>query len=140
MARYLLDTNILVYVLFSEFDNLSNDTKDILNDYNNQLYTSSISVLELLQLYRIKKIQSKNYKTATDLYITIEKDFDIKIIPFTKEHTKALSKLKIAPNHNDPFDHAILSQAITENLILVSSDKKFKEYTTQILNFVYNRR
>ncbi len=140
MSRYLLDTNILVFLLLSELDNISNDIKQIVDDYNNQLYTSSISVLELLQLYRIKKIHSKNYKTATDLYTSIEKDFNIKIIPFNKEHSKTLSKLKIASAHNDPFDHAIISQAITENLILVSSDKKFKEYTSQLLNFVYNKR
>jgi len=140
MARYLLDTNILVFLLLSELDNISEDIKQIVDDYSNQLYTSSISVLELLQLYRIKKIQSKNYKTPTDLYTTIEKDFNIKIIPFTKEHSKTLSKLKIASHHNDPLDHAILSQAITEKLILVSSDKKFKEYTSHNLNFIYNKR
>jgi PIN domain nuclease of toxin-antitoxin system len=140
MARYLLDTNILVYVLLSEFDNISIETEEILNEYDNQLYTSSISVLELLQLYRIKKIQAKKYKTATELHTAIEKDFNIKIFPFTKEHTKTLSKLKIASHHNDPLDHAILSQAITEKLILVSSDKKFKEYTSQNLNFIFNKR
>ena len=140
MSRYLLDTNILVFLLLSELDNISDDIKQIVDDYNNQLYTSSISVLELLQLYRIKKIHSKNYKIATDLFTSIEKDFNIKIIPFNKEHSKTLSRLKIASAHNDPFDHAIISQAISENLILVSSDKKFKEYTSQLLNFVYNKR
>jgi predicted nucleic acid-binding protein len=35
MARYLLDTNILVYVLLSEFDNISKETEEILNEYNN---------------------------------------------------------------------------------------------------------
>ena len=34
MARYLLDTNILVYVLLSEFDNISKETEEILNEYN----------------------------------------------------------------------------------------------------------
>ena len=140
MARYLLDTNIVVFLLLSELDNISDDIRQILDDYSNQLYTSSISVMELLQLFRIKKIQSKNYKTPNDLYTTIEKDFNIKIIPFTKEHTNTLSKLKIAHNHNDPFDHAIIAQAIEENLILISSDKKFKEYTSQLQNFVFNKR
>ena len=27
MARYLLDTNILVYILLSEFDNISNEKR-----------------------------------------------------------------------------------------------------------------
>jgi tRNA(fMet)-specific endonuclease VapC len=140
MARYLLDTNILVYILLSEFDNLSNETKDILNDYNNQLYASSISVLELLQLFRIKKITVKKYKTPLELFTAIEKDFFIKIIPFAKEHLNTLSQLNIPANHNDPFDHSILAQAISEKMILVSSDKKFKEYTPQNLSLAFNRR
>lgn len=140
MSRYLLDTNILVYVLLSEFDNLSNETKAVLNDYNNQLYTSSVSVMELLQLFRIKKIKAKKYKTPIELFTAIEKDFFIKIIPFAKEHLSTLSQLNIPSDHNDPFDHSIIAQAITEKMILVSSDKKFKGYTVQNLSFAFNKR
>lgn len=140
MSRYLLDTNILVYVVLADFDNLSDEIKDILLDYESQLYTSSISVLELLQLHRIKKIQIKKYKTATEVYNAIESEFYIKILPFSKQHTETLSKLKIADSHNDPFDHSIISHAITEQLILISSDRKFEKYTTQKLNFLFNKR
>lgn len=140
MSRFLLDTNILVYVILADFDNLSDEIKDILLDYESQLYTSSISVLELLQLHRIKKIQIKKYKTATEVYHAIENEFYIKILPFAKQHTETLSKLKIADNHNDPFDHSIISQAITEQLILISSDRKFEKYTDQKLNFLFNKR
>ena len=140
MARYLLDTNILAFLVSGDSDNISKETKVILTDYYNQLYTSSVSIVELLQLYRIKKIQLKEFKEATEIYEAIENVFYIKIIPFTKEHTKTLSKLKIASNHNDPFDHAIIAQAITENLTLVSSDKKFKEYVSQNLSLAFNKR
>jgi tRNA(fMet)-specific endonuclease VapC len=140
MSRYLLDTNILVYVILADFDNLSDEIKDILLDYENQLYTSSISVLELLQLHRIKKIQTKKYKTATEVYNAIENEFYIKILPFAKQHIETLSKLKIAVSHNDPFDHSIISHAITDQLILISSDRKFEKYTDQKLNFLFNKR
>lgn len=140
MSRYLLDTNIVIFLLLSELDNISDEIKNILTDSNNLLYTSSISAVELLQLHRIKKIQIKKYKTATDLYNAIEDEFYIKILPFAKQHVETLSKLKIADNHNDPFDHSIISHAITEQLILISSDRKFEEYTAQKLNFLFNKR
>ena len=140
MSRYLLDTNILVYVLLSEFDKLSDETKNILTDYENLLFTSSLSVMEILQLLRIKKIKAKKYQTPTDLFIAIEREFFIKIIPFAKEHLSALSKLQIPTDHNDPFDHAIIAQALSEKMTLVSSDKKFKEYVPQRLRLVFNRR
>lgn len=140
MSRYLLDTNILVYVVVSDFDNLSKEVKEVLLDYESQLYTSSISVLELLQLHRIRKIQHKKYTKTTDWFHAIENEFYIKILPFTKQHIETLAELKIADKHNDPFDHSIISQAITEQLILISSDRKFKEYTNQKLHFLFNRR
>lgn len=140
MSRFLLDTNIVAFLLLSELDNFSNETKNILTDYNNQLVVSSVSVLEVLQLYRIKKIKTKKYKNATEFYSAIENEFFVKILPFTKQHNETLSKLKIADGHNDPFDHSIISHAITDKLILVSSDRKFEEYTTQKLKFIYNKR
>lgn len=61
MARYLLDTNILVYLLLKEEDNISNETNTTIDDYNSQIYTSSICVMEIIQLYRIGKIKSKDF-------------------------------------------------------------------------------
>ena len=140
MARYLLDTNILAFLVSGDSDSISNETKEILTDYHNQLYTSSVATLELLQLYRIKKIQPKKFKNAAELYAAIENVFFIKIIPFAKEHLNTLSKLNIATDHNDPFDHSIVAQAISEKMILVSSDKKFKAYISQNLSLAFNRR
>lgn len=140
MARYLLDTNILAFLVSGDSDSISNETKEILTDYHNQLYTSSVATLELLQLYRIKKIQPKKFKNATELYDAIENVFFIKIIPFAKGHLNTLSKLNITTDHNDPFDHSIIAQAISEKMILVSSDKKFKAYISQNLSLAFNRR
>jgi len=142
MNKYLLDTNILVFLISGELDNLSSDVSYIVDSYENQLYTSSVCIMELIQLYNVGRIERKRkkYKTALELIQSIEKDFSITTKPFAKEHTLTLSKLQIVDNHNDPFDHAIISHAITEKLVLVSSDTKFKHYTSQKLNFVFNKR
>ena len=140
MKRYLLDTNIITFLLLSELDNITKETNEVLNEYGNQLYTSSICVMELVQLYRIGKIKTKKYKTTNALIEAIESEFFIKILPFAKNHTQTLSKLKVSNGHNDPFDHSIISHAITNKLILVSSDGKFKDYTKQNLDFAFNKR
>lgn len=139
MGRYLLDTNIVVFLLLSELEKITEETLLIINDYTNQLTTSSICVMEIMQLYRIGKIKAKKYKTAIALFDAIENDFYIKILPFNKLHTETLSKLKIAEKHNDPFDHSIISQAISDKLILISSDRKFNEYKNQKLLFSLNK-
>jgi len=142
MNRYLLDTNILVRLVTGEHDRISPDIFSILQDYENQLYVSSVSIMELIELHRIGKIDKKRkkFKVTEDLVKVIENEFNIVIKSFAKEHALTLSKLQVIDNHNDPFDHVIISHAITEKLILVSSDTKFKHYTTQKLNFVFNKR
>lgn len=37
-------------------------------------------------------------------------------------------------------DHLIISQAISDRIDLISSDTKFKEYISQGLKFIYNKR
>jgi PIN domain nuclease of toxin-antitoxin system len=94
----------------------------------------------LLQLWRIGKVKSKKFKSANDLVRSIETDLLIKIEPFSIQNLEVLSKLIVSENHNDPFDHAIISQAISDKLTLISSDTKFKHYTSQKLKFVFNKR
>ena len=53
--RLYLDTNILVFLL-GERKSLSNDVMEILFDYSNTFYTSSVCVHELIHLFQIGKI------------------------------------------------------------------------------------
>jgi PIN domain nuclease of toxin-antitoxin system len=46
----------------------------------------------------------------------------------------------IVAGHNDPTDRMIIAQAITEGLLLISSDRMFEHYRKQKLDFVFNRR
>jgi PIN domain nuclease of toxin-antitoxin system len=140
MARYLLDTNVLVNIISGDYEALSNEILEIFDDYSNQLFTSSIAVLELQQLHRIGKIKPKKYRSIYELVFSIENDFNIPILPFGKEQSLVLSKLISVSNHNDPFDHAIISHAISDKLNLVSSDRKFDKYLNQNLKFVFNKR
>jgi PIN domain nuclease of toxin-antitoxin system len=133
MQRYLLDTNVLIFYVFGNKDEISRDTTSILKDNSNVLYTSSIVLAEINQLMRLKKIQSKVFKTHLQFQEVLDKEFLVEILPFTKHHTKTLAELTIKQGHNDPFDHAIISHAITDKLTLISSDRQFENYTTQKL-------
>ncbi|MDO5105041.1 type II toxin-antitoxin system VapC family toxin [Capnocytophaga sp.] len=138
MGRYLIDTNIMAF-LITDKANLNENVQDIIDDYTNQIYVSSVTAMELVQLFRIGKIRPK-YKTAEAMIKAIVNDFYFTILPFGAEQAKTLSKLEIVSGHNDPFDHSIISHAISDKLILISSDKKFECYTPQKLKFIYNKR
>ena len=137
--RYYLDTNILVFILFKETDSISHTVVDILGDYSNTLITSSVAVRELIFLYKTGKLRSKLYNTVDDLTAEIKK-LNIEIIQFNNYHLQVYSKLAIVEKHKDMNDHAIISQAISDKIALVSSDNEFKSYTSQGLNFIFNKR
>jgi len=140
MERYLLDTNMVLFLLLGERDRISRDVAHLLEDYGSDLCLSSISVMEIAQLHRIGRVRSKKYRSARDMVGAAEGDFGVRILPFGREHALSISDLDISAGHNDPFDHAIISHAMTERLTLVSSDGKFREYVPQGLDFVFNRR
>jgi PIN domain nuclease of toxin-antitoxin system len=48
------------------------------------------------------------------------------ILPISLEHATAVETLPM--NHKDPFDRLLISQAILENLPIVSSDAAFDAY------------
>jgi len=136
MSRYLLDTNIVLFSLF--FPNeLERNVNHLLKDYNSLFYVSTLSVQEIIHLYKRNKIKT-NWKRAEDILPGIEMNFEI--LPVKKEHLVTYSKLSLLNEHNDPYDHVIISQAITEKITLVSSDQKFIYYSSQKLNFLFNNR
>jgi len=137
MARYLLDTNIVLFSLFNH-DELENEVSCLLDDYNNLLFVSTISVQEIIHLYKKNRIKT-NWKNAEDIVPSIE-SANIKILPVTNEHLMAFARLTVTAKHNDPNDQIIISQAITEKYTLISSDQKFESYTKQRLNFIFNCR
>lgn len=132
--RYLIDTNILIFLLIdNEF--IDKNVRYILSDYNNDVYVSSSSIFEIVHLFQNNRISTK-IKTAKDLLTTIEEEFNLKVIHTKKEHFETFAKLPIIKGHNDPIDRIIISQSITEKIPLISSDGKFKEYNN--LDFIYN--
>lgn len=78
------------------------------------------------------EITIKNQIGKLTLGISLEELFAyaernrIEIIQITYDHLLTISKLP--GHHSDPFDRIIISQAVSENLTLISRDKGFKKY------------
>ena len=139
--RYLIDTNIIVYII-SDPDSLDNDVKAIISDPDNTLYTSAESAKELVIAYRNKGLLTKRWRKAEDMLNSIEDEYGIYIRPINREHilTYARLRLNTGQDHRDPSDHVIISHAITEHMPLISSDTSFGYYRAQGLDFIYNKR
>lgn len=140
--RYYLDTNILAFMLTNRLDELDRNTKTILFDYSNLLYTSSICVGELIHLCQIGKlIMSKEHKSPDPAKILNSLDeVRVSVISVSNKHLQTFSELPLIGDHRDPFDRSIIAQAISDKIPLISSDRKFSLYEQFNLMFLFNRR
>ncbi|MCL2739496.1 MAG: type II toxin-antitoxin system VapC family toxin [Bacteroidales bacterium] len=137
--RFYLDTNVLIYVLMQEDDSISREVQRILDDYSNRFYVSSVVVRELIHAYKNGGIKDNDIKSVNDLFDAMDKS-EIEIVPMNKHHLLQYAALDVVSGHKDPNDHIIIAQAISDKILIISSDRMFKEYVGQGLEFVFNRR
>lgn len=135
IMQYYLDTNILAFLLTNK-DSISRKVENILSNYENILLTSSVCVMELIHLFQIGKLRKRNF----DVSFVLDKiaEFNIAIKSVQEQHLQTMSELQFFQDHTDPNDRLIISQAITDKIPLISSDRKFSKY--QDLKFVFNER
>ncbi|MCL2597728.1 MAG: PIN domain-containing protein [Paludibacter sp.] len=139
--RYYLDTNTISFMLFDKYDgdNIDKNTLQIIHDYENIFYVSSIAMRELIKLYNDGELKSNKYKSHRDLFAFVE-IMNIEIKPFTKQHVITYADLYPVTNHKDPNDHMIIAQAISDKIPIISSDTKFPLYENQGLKLIFNKR
>ena len=132
---YLLDTHILVWLLRGD-KRLNNIREDI--DYFQHTYYVSVETLREIVLLQLSKRIEFNYGLEKIIAILLERQ--INILPTGVAHIKTLEKLPVlainSKKHEDPFDRLLISQAIADRYIIISSDSKFpfyKEYGLKLL-------
>ena len=120
--RYLIDTHTFLW--FSEgATDISGVAKQLITDKNNEIYISIASLWEI----SIKTALNKLIITgAYDLIIEDVTENDMEILPINFAHTVIQNKLPF--HHRDPFDRIIASQAIAENMDIISKDAIFDIY------------
>jgi PIN domain nuclease of toxin-antitoxin system len=138
MARYLLDTNMLVNIF--ENDYIHTDIQHILSDNNNVFYTCSECVKEFIHLVQIGKVGGKKRKQQINVLDFIENELCYTVKYVSKEHLKTLANLVIFDKHRDPSDRLIVAHAIIEKIPIISSDSRFQDYKPYGLKLVINKK
>ena len=142
--KYFLDTNIIIILYEGRYNELRPFVLEILQDSKNSFYASSISLLEIAQLYRKKRFKGVDY-TIVDTGAKFIKQilkavYLVKILPFEDKQAFVAGRLDFVPKHNDPNDLAILAHAISEKMTIISCDDKFPEYQKQGAKVIHNQR
>lgn len=129
MKKYLLDTHILIWWLTDD-SRLSKKMREILANRENYIFISAVSAWEMsikLGTNSNQSSQDKKLKMSVDLQDCFIKT-DFEVLPIGLKHIFELEKL---PNlHKDPFDRMLISQAISEECVLISADGKISQYSS----------
>jgi PIN domain nuclease of toxin-antitoxin system len=120
--KLLVDTQSFIW--FVENDKLlPAKIKKALEDSENNIIISIASLWEMTIKVTLGKLHISD---------DIERIFDkiyqngFEILPILPEHIIKLSTLEYF--HRDPFDRIIISQGLSENIHIVTSDQKFDDY------------
>ncbi len=120
--RYLLDTQILLWI-FGESDKLTTTATQIVKDQKNSLYVSKVSFWEAAIKVNIGKL-TLPFELEVLVQETISNDIEILEI----EMSHILEVVNLPLHHRDPFDRLIITQAMVDDIPVISSDDKFSLY------------
>jgi PIN domain nuclease of toxin-antitoxin system len=127
MTNYLVDTQSLLW--FIEDDKkLPARIKAVMENDTTHLMVSIASLWEIAIKVSIKKLV-----LSVELKLFIEKVYfnGFEVIPI--ECSDLITLMALDFPHRDPFDRIIISQAITKNIQIISSDDIFGMYPVRRL-------
>lgn len=125
MSGFLLDTNVVVWLLLGDRDRIATKTAAILEDERNDIGVSAASVWEIAIKRSLGKLTIEGGWARTLARL------GFRPIPVTALHAEAVEHLPW--HHRDPFDRLLVAQASTEERVLVSADQRLESYGIDIL-------
>lgn len=117
---YIIDTHILLW-FYSE--NLSDKVRRLIEDTENDIFISTASLWEISIKLGLGKLELDF--SLDDLFERVECT-GINILDIEKN--AILNYQELALHHRDPFDRMIISQAMVNEMPLISADKSFDDY------------
>jgi len=128
----LIDTQILIwYQLYDP--KLHANIYDLLTRFENTVYVSQISLIEIAIKQKIGKLPELDVSIST-LASLIEQDGFV-LLSLQTKHIEAYSMIPLFPEHRDPFDRLLLATALSENIPIISSDENFGLYKQHVRVF-----
>ena len=121
----LIDTHILIWYIEGN-PSLNRPMLDIIEATKNNLHISIASLWEMA--IKIGKGKLSLGIEFHDLE-TILNQLEIKILPIVFKDIETYRSLPF--HHNDPFDRIIISQLLSQSILLMSADHIFNAYPIQ---------
>ena len=120
--KLLLDTQLLIWVAGLP-QRLSAAALTLLNDPGNELLFSAASIWEIDIKYALRQ---DHFRVDPRVLRRRSLDSGYTELPVTGRHAVTIDTLPRL--HKDPFDRLLLAQAISEGIILLTSDAQLARY------------
>ena len=118
----LLDTHILIWLENSP-SNISDEVRNRISS-DPAVFISSASIWEMAIKFKTEKL---SLKIPLQRFVNnVLADYQFKLLEVSLDHIYNTENLPLY--HRDPFDRIIISQALFNNVQIVSSDKVFDAY------------
>jgi PIN domain nuclease of toxin-antitoxin system len=121
----VLDTHILLWWLDDDAQ-LGPRADDLIYDQRNQIFVSAVSLWEIAIKSGLGKLRAD-----VEEVMTTARESGFHPLPFTQDHAAAVARLP--RHHRDPFDRALLAQALVEPLNVLTHDKRLAAYGERVL-------
>ncbi len=126
--KLLLDTHTFIWWRDNP-ENLSAKAYEAISSTENEIYMSAIVFWEIQIKRAIRKMEVKG---SLDDAIRAEREANgFRVLSVDLEHALNIENLPLI--HGDPFDRMLISQAMVEDMTVVTADPKFSEYDVKVL-------
>ena len=126
--RLLLDTCTFLW-LAADAPELSSNARDSCRDPGNEVFLSAVSVWEIAIKYRLGRLAlpepPARYVVSRRTWLQIE--------PLAFDEVSAAHDALLPGHHRDPFDRALVSQAILGGLWIVTPDTEIGRYPAPVV-------
>jgi PIN domain nuclease of toxin-antitoxin system len=124
--RFLLDTHTFIWFV-TDSSRLSIRVKQIIEDDYNEKILSVASIWEMAIKHSVGKL---SFSIPFPQFIEQEMRLNsMDLLPIEISYINIISTLPL--HHRDPFDRLLISQAIVENMPILSVDIAFDAYPIQ---------
>lgn len=123
--NYLLDTHTFLWALYQP-SKLSDAAKDVLQNPDVVIFVSAVTFGEISIKYRLGKLHLPNEQPEDLVHVAQEVGFTL--LPLSAQVASCEWRYETNQTHKDPFDWMLITQAIDQDLILVSKDQKMRFY------------
>jgi PIN domain nuclease of toxin-antitoxin system len=122
---FLIDTHVLLW-LDQRPERLSEHILALLRDPKHVVYCSAASLWEIAIKQNLGKL------AVAGSLATMMTRYGLRELPVTARDAERTRTLPL--HHRDPFDRMLVVQAMSDNLVLVSGDRRMLAYEVAILS------